>query len=127
MRAGYRTRRSGRGPRRSVFDGRAIEQFDNVENFLAGAIHRSAGTKLQNASGIRCHDGLRAGLLRVAHLFLQQGHRRVRFRHIVDTRRAATVIRERHLDQFYARNGANESARRFADFLPMQQDGRNPA
>lgn len=53
--------------------GGAIEEFDDVEDLLAGAMDRDAGAKLQDAAGVGGEDGLRAGRARTLHFFPQQG------------------------------------------------------
>ncbi len=57
----------------SVFMGRsgngAVEEFDDVEDFLVGAVDGGAGAQLQQAAGVGGDDGLGAGGFGVAHFF----------------------------------------------------------
>ena len=46
-----------------------VEEFDYVEDFLAGAVDGSAGAELEEAAGVGGDDGLGAGGLGVAHFF----------------------------------------------------------
>ena len=45
----------------------SIEEFDDVEDLLVGAVDGGAGAKLQEAARVGCDDGLRASGLGVAH------------------------------------------------------------
>jgi hypothetical protein len=47
----------------------SIEEFDDVEDFLVGAVDGGAGAKLQQAARVGGDDGLRASGLGVAHFF----------------------------------------------------------
>lgn len=47
----------------------AIEEFDDVEDFLVCVMDGGAGAELQEAAGVGGDDGLRAGGLGVAHFF----------------------------------------------------------
>ena len=47
----------------------AVEEFDDVEDFVAGAVDGGAGAKLEEAAGVGGDDGLGAGGLGVAHFF----------------------------------------------------------
>jgi len=47
----------------------AVEKFDDVENFLVGAVEGGAGAELQEAAGIGGNDDLGARGLGVAHFF----------------------------------------------------------
>ena len=47
----------------------AVEKFDDVENFLVGAVEGGAGAELQHAARVGGNDGLRARGLRVLHFF----------------------------------------------------------
>ena len=82
---------------------------------------RGAGAELQDAAGIRGDDRLRVGLLHALHFPREQFERRFGFRHVVNARRAAALIGQRHFHQFHAGNRANQLARSFADFLPVRQ------
>ena len=99
----------------------AVEQFDHVQHFLPGAMNRGAGAKLQNAAGIGGDDGLRFRRARGFHFQRQQFERRFRLGHVVDAGRAAALVRQRHFHEFHAGNGANQLARRFADFLSVRK------
>src|SRR3989442_4563967 len=65
---------------------RAGEEFDHVEDFLAGVVDFGAGTQLQQAPWICGDDGLRAGGARMVHFFREQCHRGFRLRHVVNSR-----------------------------------------
>ena len=47
----------------------SMEEFDDVEDLLVGAVDGGAGAKLQEAAGVGGDDGLRASGLGVAHFF----------------------------------------------------------
>ena len=49
-----------------------VEEFDDVEDFLVGAVDGGASAELQQAAGVRGDDGLGASGLRVAHFFGEQ-------------------------------------------------------
>ena len=59
--------------------------------------------------------------LHAFHFLREQFERRFGFRDVVDARRTAALVRERHFHQFDARNRANQLARRFADFLSVRE------
>jgi len=61
------TRKMCRWTRGSCGDHGAVEEFDDVEDFLAGAVDGGAGAKLQEATGVGGDDSLGAGGLGVAH------------------------------------------------------------
>ena len=45
----------------------AVEEFDDVEDFVVGAVDGGAGAELEEAAGVGGDDGLGAGGLGVAH------------------------------------------------------------
>ncbi|MCU1316028.1 MAG: hypothetical protein JWN63_1350 [Candidatus Acidoferrum typicum] len=47
----------------------SIEEFDDVEDLLVGAVDSSAGAKLQEAAGVGGDDNFRASGLGAAHFF----------------------------------------------------------
>jgi len=49
-----------------------VEEFDDVEDFVAGTVEGGAGAKLQEASRVGGNDGLGASGLGVAHFFGEQ-------------------------------------------------------
>lgn len=49
----------------------AIEQFNDVHNFLLGMVELNARAKLQKAAGIGGDDCFSAGRLRMLHFFCQ--------------------------------------------------------
>jgi hypothetical protein len=57
------------GTRNSCRHRGTVEEFDDVENFLAGAVDGGAGAELEEAAGIGGDDSLGAGGLGVAHFF----------------------------------------------------------
>ena len=50
----------------------AVEEFDDVEDFLFGVVEGGAGAKLQQAARIGCDNRLGASGLGVAHCFGEQ-------------------------------------------------------
>ena len=50
----------------------AVEEFDDVEDFVAGTVEGGAGAKLQQAARIGRDDRLGASGLGVAHCFGEQ-------------------------------------------------------
>jgi hypothetical protein len=50
----------------------AVEQFDDMEDLLAGIVEGSAGAKLQEAAGIGGGNGLSARGARVTHFLREQ-------------------------------------------------------
>ena len=92
-----------------------------MEDLLAGFVEFGAGAELQDAAGIGGDDDRSGGGFGVLHLFGEELHGGGRFGDVVNSRGAAAVIGEGHFHEFDAGNGANEFARRFADFLAMRK------
>jgi hypothetical protein len=51
----------------TLFAKGTVEEFDDVQNLLAGAMDRGAGSKLQDAAGIHRNDCLPPYLARLFH------------------------------------------------------------
>ena len=106
--------------RRSFLQG-AVEKLDDVKDILIGVMKGGAGAELKDAARVRGHDGLRASGLSVAHFFGEQFQRRFGLRDVVGSRRAAADFRVRQFHEIEIWDRAQELARSFADFLPVQQ------
>jgi len=67
-----------------------VEEFDDVEDLLAGAVNPDSGAELQEAAGVGGGDDRGAGGLGVAHFIGEQLQGRFGLRHVVDSGGAAT-------------------------------------
>ena len=105
----------------AVFHKRAIQQFDDVQDFLPGGMNFRPRAHLQQAARICRDDDGSAGRARVLHLFRQYFERSLRLGDIVGACGAATIIGHGHFDQFHAGDRAHQLARGFADFLAVQE------
>lgn len=61
--------RKGRNRFQSCGHHGAVEEFDNVEDFLVGTVNGGAGAELQKAAGVGRDNNLGARGLCVAHFF----------------------------------------------------------
>lgn len=86
---------------------RAIEEFDDVENFLARVVEFGSGAKLKDAAGIRRDNCRCAGRPRILHFFRQDFERSFRLRDVVNPCGATAVVRELHFDKIYSWDGTN--------------------
>ncbi len=98
-----------------------VEEFDDVEDLLIGAVDRGSRPQLQEASGIGgCDDG-RARGLSVLHFFRKQLERRFRLRDVVDSGGAAADFRARQFHKFESGDGTQKSPGGLADFLTVEK------
>src|SRR3990172_3666926 len=70
----------------------AVEELDDVQDFLAGGEALDAGAELQEAAGGGGHDRLGSGGAGAPPFLRQQGAGHVRLGEVVDTGAAAAVV-----------------------------------
>ena len=99
----------------------AIEEFHDVQDFLARIVYGSSGAKLQNASRVCGEDSLRFGLFRVIHFVGKKIERGFRLRDVVNAGGAATEIGERHLHELDGGNRTDKFSRGFANLLSVNE------
>lgn len=92
-----------------------------MEDLLASVVEFGAGAKLKDATGIRGDDCRGARGARVPHFLLEDFERGFRLRDVVNARRAAAVVGQRHFDKLDPGNRADQLSRSFADFLPVEE------
>ena len=76
----------------SGFDQGAVEEFDDVQDFLACVVNCGACAELQNASWVCGEDGLCFGLVCVGHFVGQKIERGFWLRHVINAGGAATEL-----------------------------------
>ena len=92
-----------------------------MEDLLTGAVDADASAELQQAAGIGGGDDGSAGGLGVVHFFGEELQGSFGLGDVVDSGGAATDFRAGQFHEIEIGNGAQKSARSFADFLSVEQ------
>src|SRR5258706_9690637 len=109
------------------FRGQAIglvQNFDDVRDALAAPPTLYANAELQHATRIRGYDTCGARRVHKLHFLLEERHRHVGMKHVVDARAAAARIGRAHLFKRESRHGEEQLARSGADALPVCEMAR---